>query len=197
MADETPPTGAAPGVTDGVIGGPSAPTENARMHCVTQYVKDLSFESPGSPASVMRGDEEPHGELKVQVKVRKLGGDNYEVILQFQVEATKEDQIAFLVELQYAGVFTVTGLAEADIEPALMIESPQSLYPFARRIIADAVRDGGFPQLMLGPIDFVQLYKMYGPHSQALQGSDGDDAGGAGGAADAPTPETAAETTDA
>lgn len=191
MADETPPTGAASSIIDGVIGGPGAPTENARMHCITQYVKDLSFESPGSPATVMQGDEEPHGELKVQVKVRKLGGDNYEVILQFQIEATKEDQIAFLVELQYAGVFTVTGIAEAEMEPALMIECPRNLYPFARRIIADAVRDGGFPQLMLGPIDFVQLYKMYGPHSQALQGGD------TAGAGDAAAPKTAPETTDA
>ncbi len=193
MAIETPPTGAAPSATDGVIGGPSAPTENAPMHCVTQYVKDLSFESPGSPATVMQGDEEPHGELKVQVKVRKLGGDNYEVILQFQVEATKEDQIAFLVELQYAGVFTVTGIAEAEIEPALMIECPRLIYPFARRIIADTVRDGGFPQLMLGPIDFVQLYQMYGPRNQAR----GKDAGGAAAAAAETAPETTPETTDA
>ena len=193
MADETPPTGTASSVIDGVIGGPGAPAENARMRCVTQYVKDLSFESPGSPATVMQGDEEPHGELKVQVKVRKLGGDNYEVILQFQIEATKEDQIAFLVELQYAGVFTVSGIAEAEIQPALMIECPQSLYPFARRIIADAVRDGGFPQLMLGPIDFVQLYKLYGPQNQPR----GEDAGGGDAATAAETaPEATPETSD-
>ncbi len=193
MADESPPTGAAPGipssVTDGVIGSPGMSTDNARLNCVTQYVKDLSFESPGSPAPVMQGDEEPHGELKVQVKVRKLGGDNYEVILQFQVEATKEDQVAFLIELQYAGVFKVTGIAEADIEPALMIECPRNLYPFARRIIADTVRDGGFPQLMLGPIDFIQLYKLYGPQNQAR----GDGNSGA----DTATAETAPETSDA
>ncbi len=190
MADETPQTGAAPSVTDGVFGGPGGPTENARMQCVSQYVKDLSFESPGSPATVMQGEEEPHGELKVQVKVRKMGGDNYEVVLQFQIEATKEDQIAFLIELQYAGVFTVTGLAEADIEPALMIECPRIIYPFARRIIADTVRDGGFPQLMLGPIDFVQLYQMYGPQSRAREQENrgGDTAAAA---------ETAHKTTDA
>ena len=86
MADETPPTGAASSVIDGVIGGPGAPAENARLRCVTQYVKDLSFESPGSPTTVLQGDEEPHGDLRVQVTVRKLGGEPYEVILQFQVE---------------------------------------------------------------------------------------------------------------
>ncbi len=142
-------------------GGPAARIEN-----VTQYIKDLSFESPRSPASILQGTEEPHGELKVQVKVRKMGGDNYEVILQFQVESTKEGEVAFLIELHYAGVFTVTGFPEGELEPALMIECPRILYPFARRVIADVVRDGGFPQLMLGPIDFVQLYKMYGPQNQ-------------------------------
>jgi preprotein translocase subunit SecB len=142
-------------------GGPAARIEN-----VTQYIKDMSFESPRSPASILQGTEEPHGELKVQVKVRKMGGDNYEVILQFQVESTKEDEVAFLIELHYAGVFTVTGFPEGELEPALMIECPRILYPFARRVIADVVRDGGFPQLMLGPIDFVQLYKMYGPQNQ-------------------------------
>lgn len=193
MADETPPPGAAPGAmqstTDGAIGGPGGATGNPRMQCVSQYVKDLSFESPGAPGTVMQGDDEPHGELKVQVKLRKLGGDNYEVVLQIEIEATKQDKIAFLVELQYAGVYVVSGLAEAEIEPALMIECPRNLYPFARRIIADAVRDGGFPQLMLRPIDFVQLYQMYGPKGQA--GSDGNGGG------DAVAAETAREATDA
>jgi preprotein translocase subunit SecB len=138
----------------------------ARIENVTQYIKDMSFESPRSPASILQGTEEPHGELKVQVKVRKMGGDNYEVILQFQVESTKEGEVAFLIELHYAGVFTVTGFPEAELEPALMIECPRILYPFARRVIADVVRDGGFSQLMLGPIDFVHLYKMFGPQNQ-------------------------------
>ena len=142
-------------------GGPAARIDN-----VTQYIKDLSFESPRSPASILQGTEEPHGELKVQVKVHKMGGDNYEVILQFQVESTKEGEVAFLVELHYAGVFTVTGFLEGALQPALMIECPRILYPFARRVIADVVRDGGFPQLMLGPIDFFQLYKMHGPEDQ-------------------------------
>ena len=138
----------------------------ARIENVTQYIKDMSFESPRSPASILQGTEEPHGELKVQVKVRKMGGDNYEVILQFQVESTKEGEVAFLIELHYAGVFTVTGFPEAELEPALMIECPRILYPFARRVISDVVRDGGFSQLMLGPIDFVHLYKMFGPQNQ-------------------------------
>ena len=150
MASETAP-----------VGEPAARIDN-----VTQYIKDLSFESPRSPQSILQGTEEPHGELNVQVKVRKMGGDNYEVILQFQVESTKEGEVAFLIELHYAGVFKVTGFPRDELQPTLMIECPRILYPFARRVIADVVRDGGFPQLMLGPIDFVQLYKMFAPEDQ-------------------------------
>ena len=128
---------------------------------IAQYVKDMSFESPNSPASILEGKETPNGELSVQVKARKLGGDQYEVILQFQIEGSKGGETAFLVELQYAGVFIVSGFSEADHQKALMIECPRLLFPFARRVIADTVRDGGFPQLMLGTIDFVQLYKNY------------------------------------
>ncbi len=134
---------------------------------IAQYVKDMSFESPNSPASILEGKETPNGELSVQVKARKLGGDQYEVILQFQIEGSKGGETAFLVELHYAGVFIVSGFSEADHQKALMIECPRLLFPFARRVIADTVRDGGFPQLMLGTIDFVQLYKNYLQKAQA------------------------------
>lgn len=132
-----------------------------RISNIAQYVKDLSFESPNSPASVLESKDAPNGELTVQVKARKLGGDQYEVVLQFQVEGSKGGETAFLVELQYAGVFDIAGFSTEDHQKALMIECPRLLFPFARRVIADTVRDGGFPQLMLGAIDFVQLYKNY------------------------------------
>ncbi len=134
---------------------------------IAQYIKDMSFESPNSPASILEGKETPNGELSVQVKARKLGGDQYEVILQFQIEGSKGGETAFLVELQYAGVFAVAGFSDDDHQKALMIECPRLLFPFARRVIADTVRDGGFPQLMLGAIDFVQLYKNYLQKNQA------------------------------
>ena len=193
MADETPPTDAAPEPIDGPTGDPGAAAGQPRIVCLSQYVKDLSFESPGSPATVMQGGADPKGELKVDLKVHKLGNDTYEVVLHFDVEATKQDQTAFLVELHYAGVFKVTGVAEANIDSALMVESPRNLYPFARRIIADAVRDGGFPQLMLGHINFAQLFQMYGPNAQTKGGINS----GADAAATETTPETTPETTGA
>lgn len=154
MADDTPET-------------TPEPVQGPQISNIAQYVKDMSFESPNSPASVLEGKETPNGELSVQVKARKLGGDQYEIVLQFQIEGSKGGETAFLVELQYAGVFAVSGFTEDDHQKALMIECPRLLFPFARRVIADTVRDGGFPQLMLGAIDFVQLYKNYLDKAQA------------------------------
>ena len=148
MADETTKT------SQDAVQGP-------RISNIAQYIKDLSFESPNSPESILETKDAPNGELSVQVKARKLGGDQYEIVLQFQIEGSKGGETAFLVELQYAGVFTVAGFSDEDHQKALMIECPRLLFPFARRVIADSVRDGGFPQLMLGPIDFVQLYQNY------------------------------------
>ncbi len=159
MAEDTPkisPNGAA-----------GDPARGPRISNTVQYVKDLSFESPNSPASILGSKETPDGELSVQVKSRQLGGDQYEVVLQFQIEGSKSDETAFLVELQYAGIFDVSGFSDDDHQKALMIECPRLLFPFARRVIADTVRDGGFPQLMLGTIDFVQLYQNYLQQNQA------------------------------
>ncbi len=158
MADETPETS-----QDAVADAAPGP----RISNIAQYVKDLSFESPNSPASVLESKTAPNGELTVQVKARKLGGDQYEIVLQFQVEGSKGGETDFLVELDYAGVFAVSGFSDVDHQKALMIECPRLLVPFARRVIADTVRDGGYPQLMLGAIDFVQLYKNYLQKNQA------------------------------
>ncbi len=152
---------------------------------VAQYVKDLSFENPRAPSSVLEQGAEPHGDLSVQVKSRKLGGDEYEVVLEFQIEAKKEGEIAFLIELQYAGVFRLAGFSDKELGAVQMIECPRLIYPFARRIIADTARDGGFPQLMLPPLDFVALFrtqqkKQAAEPGAAEPGADEAEAGEAG-----------------
>ena len=159
MADETPETPQGDAAADDVPG--------PRISNIAQYVKDLSFESPNSPQSVIAGKEAPNGELSIRVKARKLSGDQYEVVMHFEIEGAKGGETAFLVELQYAGVFAVSGFSDEDHQKALMIECPRLLFPFARRVIADTVRDGGFPQLMLGAIDFVQLYRTFVKKNQA------------------------------
>ena len=156
MAEEKPPPGELRFRDDAAAGEQTE--AQPRISVMAQYTKDLSFENPNAPDSVIHEGDEPHGELTVQVRSRALGGEHYEVSLEFQVEAKRDGELVFLIELNYAGMFVVSGLDETNRRAIIMIECPRILYPFARRIIADTVRDGGFPQLMLGPIDFYQLY---------------------------------------
>lgn len=125
---------------------------------LAQYVKDLSFENPNAPGSLqMQG--QPKIEINVNVNARSGGQDMYEVELKIDATARHEDdRVAFQVELLYAGLFRLTGAPQEAIEPFLVVEAPRILFPFARRVIADATRDGGFPPLMLEPIDFGGLY---------------------------------------
>ena len=125
---------------------------------LAQYVKDLSFENPNAPASLqMQG--QPKIEINVNVNARSGGQDMFEVELKIEAAArSQEDLLAFQVELLYAGLFRVAGAPPEALEPFLIVEAPRILFPFARRVIADAVRDGGFPPLMLEPIDFGGLY---------------------------------------
>ncbi len=125
---------------------------------LAQYVKDLSFENPHAPQSLqMQG--QPRIEVNVNVNARAGGEDLYEVELRIQARALgEEDRVAFAVELVYAGLFRLSGAPQEALEPFLIVEAPRILFPFARRVVADAVRDGGFPPLMLEPIDFGGLY---------------------------------------
>jgi preprotein translocase subunit SecB len=126
---------------------------------LAQYVKDLSFENPNAPGSLqMQG--QPKIDINVNVNARSGGQDMYEVELKIEAGARHQEsgQLAFQVELLYAGLFRLTGAPAEAIEPFLIVEAPRILFPFARRVIADVVRDGGFPPLMLEPIDFGGLY---------------------------------------
>ncbi|WP_419816453.1 protein-export chaperone SecB [Glacieibacterium sp.] len=124
---------------------------------LTQYTKDLSFENPGAPGSLQM-DGQPRIEINVNVNARRAGDDVYEVELKIDARAFNGDAVAFVVELLYAGLFALRNLPEEALEPFLVVEAPRILFPFARRIIADATRDGGFPPLLLEPIDFGSLY---------------------------------------
>ncbi|HEX9835301.1 MAG TPA: protein-export chaperone SecB [Alphaproteobacteria bacterium] len=128
-----------------------------------QYLKDLSFENPQAPSHYSKMQEAagsgPNVSIEVSTNARGLGGDNYEVALTMRGEAKIEAQTLFLVEVSYAGIFTVQGVAEPDRMALLLIEGARHLFPFARNIVADATRDGGFPPLMIHPIDFAELYR--------------------------------------
>jgi len=125
----------------------------------TQYVKDLSFENPNAPQSLVPQTAQPNIEVNVNVQARGLGPNVYEVVLSITCTAKHEQMTAFIVEVAYAGVFTLTGVPSEHVHPLLLIECPRLLFPFARNIIADATREGGYPPLFMQPVDFVDLYR--------------------------------------
>lgn len=121
-----------------------------------QYLKDLSFESPSAPASLVQ-NEAPAIDVKLDVQVDSFEEAAYEVSLLINIEASREDNKLFVVEATYSGLFTVDNMGD-DLERVLLVDCPSLLFPFARRIISNVSQDGGLPPLMLSPIDFMELY---------------------------------------
>jgi preprotein translocase subunit SecB len=134
--------------------------ENGSQHFSIkgQYVKDLSFENPHAPQSLMSTNERPGIEVSVDIKAQKLQDNFYEMTLHITTHAVIDNNTLFLADLAYAGLFEISNVPEEHIQAMLLIDCPFMLFPFARRVIADVTRDGGFPPLMLEPIDFHALY---------------------------------------
>ena len=128
-----------------------------QVSILTQYTKDLSFENPNAPQSLQM-EVQPRIEINVNVNAKRAGEDLYEVELKIEAKAMAGETTAFVVDLLYGGLFGLRNLPEEALEPFLVVEAPRILFPFARRIVADATRDGGFPPLLLEPIDFGSLY---------------------------------------
>jgi preprotein translocase subunit SecB len=127
-----------------------------RIQVIGQYVKDLSFENPAAPAGL---NIRPNIDLGVDLQARRLDETHYEVELKLRVGAKAEDKPVFLMELSYGGLFLIENVPPEILQQVLLIEAPHLLFPFARRIVADCVRDGGMPPLMIEPIDFASLYR--------------------------------------
>jgi preprotein translocase subunit SecB len=153
---------------------PQTPPEQAVAPLVVniQFVKDLSFEVPGAPEIFASLRSQPNVQINLDVQARRIedGKNLFEVVLVVKAEATEgprpDDQppagpprAVFIAELSYAGIFTLTGIPENSLEPVLLIECPRLLFPYARNILADVTRDGGFPPVLLQPIDFVALWQ--------------------------------------
>jgi len=156
------PNGSPPGgdgtQSAGAAASPGPSPAIAPITVVAQYLKDLSFENPTAPAHVLRQDA-PQGRVEVDVRARNLGETNYEVVLIVRAEARRDNDVLFLVELEYAGIFSLFNVPQEAVEPVLLIECPRLLLPFARQIIANATQDGGFAPMLINPIDFVGLYR--------------------------------------
>lgn len=123
-----------------------------------QYVKDLSFENPKAPQSLVPTEKAPSIDVNVDLKAQKLQDDVYEMTLHIAARALSDGAPLFLVDLEYAGIFHLVNIPQEQTERILLIDCPFVLFPFARRVISDVTRDGGFPPLMLDPIDFHSLY---------------------------------------
>jgi preprotein translocase subunit SecB len=150
-----------------------------------QYVKDLSFEVPGAPQVYTQLRAQPQVNINLDVQARRVqdGQSVFEVSLMIRAEAHEAASASgngqagavpptvFVAELTYAGVFTLTGLPDNAIEPVLLVECPRILFPFARNILSDVTRDGGFPPVLLQPIDFVALWQARRAQAQTQQGT--------------------------
>ncbi|HEY1711133.1 MAG TPA: protein-export chaperone SecB [Rhizomicrobium sp.] len=156
-----PESGGVPGGTPPMDGQP-------RVQAVAQYIKDLSFENP----SVLQAQNgRPAIDLGVDLQARRVDAQHYEVVLKLRVSATVEQKALFMLELAYAGMFQIVNVPEDVIQQILLIECPHLIFPFARRIVADTVRDGSLPPLMIEPIDFAALYRAKQAEMQQAAGT--------------------------
>ncbi len=133
-------------------------TTNVQIGIGAQYIKDFSFESPNAPQIFNTMQAQPQMAMDVNVLSRGLGNSTFEAVLKLKLESKLGDKTAFIAELAYAGIFVLPELPEEQIKLFLLVEAPRLLFPFARSIIASAVREGGFPNVVVQPIDFMSLY---------------------------------------
>jgi preprotein translocase subunit SecB len=136
-----------------------APKGPPSLRILGQYLKDLSFENPNAPATLGPQQSQPDINSAVNVNARNLAPNDFEVELHLDAKATVKEKVIFAAELVYAGTFRLENFASQMLHPAVLIECPRILFPFARQILAEATRNGGFPPLMLDPIDFASMYQ--------------------------------------
>jgi preprotein translocase subunit SecB len=124
-----------------------------------QYIKDFSFENPGAPGSLATMDKSPQIDLSLDLNIQKLPEeDYYEVEISISAKALSNQKTLFVVDLKYAGVFNLINIPEEQIQMLLAVHCPSIIFPYARKIIADATQGGGFQPLMIDPVDFGVLY---------------------------------------
>ena len=159
MADNF--TQAAPPQGDGVV--------NHQLIVNAQYIKDLSFENPRAPHSLLQQKEPPEVQLGVDVKAQGLSQDVYEVVLTISAKANSGGETVFVTELTYAAVVTIRNAPQEIVPVLILVETPRLLFPFARSVIANATREGGFPPLLIHPIDFAELLRRQQEQASATQ----------------------------
>src|SRR5262245_33661252 len=148
---------------------PEAQQGQAQLSVLGQYIKDFSFENPNAPRSLAPTQTQPDINIQINVAVQQLAETDYEVTLKLEGKADSAGTVLFAFDLTFAGVFRVQNVPAEMLQPLIMIECPRLLFPFAREIVANAVRNGGFPPLLLDPVDFVALYQQRAAQAQPPQ----------------------------
>ncbi len=159
------------GSNGGGAPGPEAAEGAAPSFSVlVQYCKDFSFENPNAPQSlIQQQQQQPQIGIQINVNPRQMSPTDYEVELKLEGKAENNGNILFAFDLNFAGVFRLANIPQESIGPLLMIECPRLLFPFAREMVSAAIASGGFPPLLLNPVDFVQLYQQKAAEMQAAQ----------------------------
>ncbi|GHA23360.1 protein-export protein SecB [Devosia pacifica] len=152
MADENQAANAAGG-------GAGTAGNTPALNLIGQYIRDLSFENPGAPGSIMLGGANPAFNVSISVGVKKQSDDTYAVELNLNAKAHREETLLFNIELVYGGVFRIKNVPENQLSPLLMVECPRLIFPFARQVLANVTQNGGFPPLMMEPVDFFAIYR--------------------------------------
>lgn len=171
---------------EGSGAGPAAAQQNGgqngaqtapSLSVLTQYIKDFSFENPNSPNSLLPREKQPEINININVHANPMSETDFEVVLQLDAKAGQGKDMMFNVSLAYAGVFRLANIPNESMHAAVLIECPRLLFPFARHIISDATRNGGFQPLMIDPVDFARLYharmSQAAAQQQAEQGAKG------------------------
>jgi preprotein translocase subunit SecB len=152
---------------DNKAGAPGNGASTPTLNVLAQYVKDLSFENPGAPQSLRGGPGAPAIGINVNVGANPIGQNEFDVTLTLSAKAENGKDVLFNVELVYGGVFRIEGFPQEHMLPLLFIECPRILFPFARQIVSDCTRNGGFPPLLIDPIDFAQMFQKRMAEEQA------------------------------
>jgi preprotein translocase subunit SecB len=147
--------------------------ENQQFAIQKIYLKDVSFESPNSPQSFASEGWRPDINIQLHTTHQVIAQDTFEVVLDITVTAKSQEKTAFLVEVKQAGIFTVAGFSEENLAGMLGAFCPEMLFPYARESISELISKGGFPQLLLQPVNFNALYTQQEQQQAAAKAEQG------------------------
>ena len=167
----TSTNGGEAGAQTGMQPGTQPQQSLPQLNVLGQYIKDFSFENPNAPRSLAPNQAQPNINIQINVGVTQSGETDFEVTLKLEGKAESSGTVLFAFDLTFAGMFRIQNVPKEHLHALVMIECPRLLFPFAREIIATAVRNGGFAPLLLDPVDFVALYQQRVAQEQAKAGA--------------------------